>query len=132
MGPEMSQASNLRHVSVLIDGKQFRMACEEGEEPHLHALAAHLDAKIQQMRQSFGEIGDQRLTVMAALMICDEFFEERRRSAAFEDKAGVVDAAQAATADDLVRREAEIAAMIDQVSSRVERITEVLAGQRLD
>jgi hypothetical protein len=54
-------------VVVNIDGKTYRMACGEGEEPHLTALAAEVDRKIAELREGFGQIGDLRLTVMAAI-----------------------------------------------------------------
>ena len=56
-------------VNVTINGRQFRMACEDGEEPHLLRLAEDLDARITRLRGRFGEIGDTRLTVMAALTL---------------------------------------------------------------
>ena len=71
-------------VNVTISGKAYRMACGEGEEPHLEGLARLYDDKIQEMRQAFGEIGDMRLHVMAALMVADEASELQRRVAKLE------------------------------------------------
>jgi len=71
-------------VNVTIAGKAYRMACGEGEEPHLEGLARAYDGKIQEMRQTFGEIGDMRLHVMAALMVADEASELQRRVARLE------------------------------------------------
>lgn len=71
-------------INVTIAGKAYRMACGEGEEPHLEGLARLYDGKIEEMRQSFGEIGDMRLHVMAALMVADEASELRQRVAALE------------------------------------------------
>jgi cell division protein ZapA len=65
----------LAQVTVTIAGKTYRMACADGEEAHLEALGALYDGKITQMRDSFGEIGDMRLHVMAALMVADELSE---------------------------------------------------------
>src|SRR5260370_41311282 len=59
-------------VSVTINGRSFRMACEDGEEAHLQHLAEDLDQRIGRLRTRFGEIGDTRLTVMAALTLADE------------------------------------------------------------
>ena len=59
-------------VSVTINGRQFRMACEDGEEAHLLRLAEDIDQRIARLRERFGEIGDTRLTVMAALTLADE------------------------------------------------------------
>ena len=71
-------------VNVTIAGKAYRMACGEGEEPHLEGLARVYDGKIQEMREAFGEIGDMRLHVMAALMMADEASELQRRVARLE------------------------------------------------
>ena len=58
----------MAQVTVLINGKNYRMACEDGQEEHLQGLARNFDANIRQLHASFGEIGDQRLTVMAGVM----------------------------------------------------------------
>jgi len=73
-------------VNVTIAGKAYRMACGEGEEPHLEGLARYYDGKIDEMRQAFGEIGDMRLQVMAALMVADEVSELKQRVATLETK----------------------------------------------
>ena len=59
-------------VAVQINGKTYRMACDEGQEAHLLDLAQRFDRTINQLKGSFGEIGDQRLTVMAGVMVTDE------------------------------------------------------------
>mgnify|MGYP003337750859 CR=1 FL=1 len=71
-------------VTVTIAGKTYRMACGEGEERHLEGLAASFDARIGDMRKAFGEIGDMRLHVMAALTLADELAESKRRMEAME------------------------------------------------
>ena len=74
----------MAHVSVTIAGRPYRMACAEGEEARLTGLAARVDARIADMRTAFGEIGDQRLIVMAAVAIADETAEARERVVALE------------------------------------------------
>ena len=74
----------MAQVTVTIDGKAYRMACEEGQEPHLEGLARLYDGKIEEMRQAFGGIGDMRLHVMAALMVADEVSDLRQRVAGLE------------------------------------------------
>jgi cell division protein ZapA len=69
----------MTQVAVTIAGRVYRVACDEGEQAHLGDLAQLVDAKIAVMRQSFGEIGDQRLTVMAAITLADELAEANRR-----------------------------------------------------
>src|SRR5262249_59513298 len=66
-------------VSVTINGRPFRMACENGEEPRLMRLAEDLDGRIAKLRASFGDIGDTRLTIMAALALADELSEKKEK-----------------------------------------------------
>ena len=53
----------MAQVTVTIDGKAYRMACDEGQEEHLISLASRFDRYVMHLKDSFGEIGDQRLTV---------------------------------------------------------------------
>ncbi|GAU83290.1 cell division protein ZapA [Bosea sp. 2KB_26] len=77
-------------VNVTIAGKAYRMACGDGEEAHLEGLANLYDGKIDEMRQAFGEIGDMRLHVMAALMVADEVSELKERVATLENMLAAV------------------------------------------
>jgi len=84
----------MAQVLVTIDGRNYRLACNEGEEARLQSLAGVIDDKIGEMRKEFGEIGDQRLIIMAALTIADTLAEtrdavaaERSRSEAAEERA---------------------------------------------
>ena len=69
----------MAQVTVSIDGKQYRMACDEGQEEHLIGLAERFDRYVLHLKESFGEIGDQRLTVMAGIMVMDELSELQKR-----------------------------------------------------
>lgn len=62
-------------VSVEINGRKYRMACEEGQEPHLRGLADQFNERVEMFKGSFGEIGDNRLTVMAGIAVLDEMDE---------------------------------------------------------
>ena len=67
----------MAQVSVTIDNRKYRLACNEGEEARLEQLAGMVDEKINELRHAFGEIGDQRLVVMAALTFADQLAEAR-------------------------------------------------------
>jgi cell division protein ZapA len=66
-------------VNVEINGRKYRMACEEGQEPHLQMLADTVNRKIDTLKGSFGEIGDSRLTVMAGIAAIDALFEAEQK-----------------------------------------------------
>lgn len=66
-------------VAVKINGKIYRMACDEGQEAHLLELAQKFDEAIQSLKESFGEMGDQRLAVMAGIMAHDKLQELQKK-----------------------------------------------------
>lgn len=72
-------------VNVEIDGKKYRMACEEGQEEHLLSLAARFNDHVARMKHQFGEIGDNRLVVMSGIAVLDELAEAERRIETLKD-----------------------------------------------
>jgi cell division protein ZapA len=69
----------MAQLAVTIAGRSYRLACDEGEEARLGDLAQLVDAKISGIRQRFGELGDQRLIIMAAITLADEWAEASDR-----------------------------------------------------
>lgn len=116
-------------VVVSIDGKTYRMACAEGEEKHLEALAAELDGRIAELRRGFGEIGDLRLTVMAAIMVTDELSEARRRIAALEAEAAEARRAGEALNGHSEAQEAALARRLDAAAESLEAILSRFAAR---
>lgn len=119
----------MAQVQVTIDGKTFRMGCEDGQEDRIRQLAADLDGRIGGLRGHFGEIGDLRLCVMAALQVTDELHEERQKMRALEARMEAEDDARSSGRDEAEQREAEIAEVIEALALRVERIASALSGQ---
>ena len=112
-------------VTVTIDGKQYRMACDEGQEEHLIGLAQSFDRYVAHLKESFGEIGDQRLTVMAGIMVMDELAELQRRVTGMESEIVTL----RKTRDDaLTKADKNDAALTGALASLAERM-ENLAGR---
>jgi cell division protein ZapA len=116
----------MAQVSVSINGRQFRMACEDGQEDHLMSLARQLDGRIEGLRAKFGEIGDTRLTVMAALTIADELGEMGLRMARLQEELAAAQEAHAATADRNKSVQAAVAAAMTSAAERIESIAKKL------
>jgi cell division protein ZapA len=110
-------------VSVTINGRQFRMACEDGEEAHLQQLAEDLDTRISRLRTRFGEIGDTRLTVMAALTLADELSETKKKLQKLEPELAALQDASVASAERANTTQAAIAAALNAAAERIESIT---------
>lgn len=114
------------HISVTIAGRSYRMACDEGQEEHLLSLGRLMDARIDSLRGSFGEIGDMRLSVMAGIMFADELSEAQARIAALEADVARMKAQKTAT-------ENTMGAALSDAASRIERLAKALnegAGRR--
>jgi cell division protein ZapA len=110
-------------VNVTINGRQFRMACEEGEESHLLRLAENLDQRISRLRERFGEIGDTRLTVMAALTLADELAETKERMTRMEPELTKLQEGGVAAAERAKATETAIIAALHAAAERIESIT---------
>lgn len=116
----------MAQVNVTINGRQFRMACEDGQEGHLIELARDLDMRIGSLRGKFGEIGDTRLTVMAALTVADELAEAGQRLKRLEEELAALQDARVLTSDRSRAAQVSIAAALGAAAERIESITKKL------
>ena len=66
-------------VSITVGGRNYQVACDDGQEQHLIKLAGYLEKKMDELNSSIGTIGDTRLMLMASLIITDELFEQKNR-----------------------------------------------------
>jgi cell division protein ZapA len=112
----------MAHVSVTINGRQYRMACEDGQENHLIWLSGDLDRRIGQLRAQFGEIGDMRLTMMAALTVADELVEAGKRLRRLEEELAGLQDARAVAIERAQATQAAVAAALNSASERIERV----------
>jgi cell division protein ZapA len=116
----------MSQVNVTVNGRQFRMACEDGQEGHLVDLAHDLDTRISGLRTKFGEIGDTRLTVMAAITVADELAEAGARIKRLEEDLAALQNAGVAASDQTKAAQASVAAALATAAERVESITKKL------
>lgn len=116
----------MAHVTVTINGRQYRMACEDGEESHLAELAVDLDRRVAELRERFGEIGDNRLLVMAALTLSDQLTEVKARIANLERELSGIHDARLLAADRSHASQAAVAAALNAAADRIERVTKSL------
>jgi cell division protein ZapA len=116
----------MNHINVTINGRQYRMACEEGQENRLRKLAETLEQRIATLRGKFGEIGDARLTVMAALTVCDELVEADTRIRGLEEDLARLSDGRTAAVDRAKATQTAIANALTAAAERIERTTHVL------
>ena len=116
----------MSHINVTINGRQYRMACEEGQEVRLLKLAENLQARVETLRGKFGEIGDARLTVMAALTVCDELLDANHKIRALEEELDAVRNVRVAATDRARATQIAVANALNSAADRIEKTTQVL------
>lgn len=126
MRDEMAQ------VAVTINGRTYRMACDDGEEERLTGLGRRFDEAIVQLRRSFGEIGDQRLTVMAGVLAMDQLSETERRLRVAEEELAVLRAEREGARVHEAMAESELAARVEAAAGRIEAVTEAIERTNRD
>lgn len=109
-------------VPVTINGKTYRMACDEGQEQRLLSLADEVNAKIDRFRGTFGEIGDLRLIVMAAIELADDLDEARGRVERAEEDMMAARAREAAAAGRQQGADGDLARAVTKAAQRIAEI----------
>lgn len=115
-------------VSVIINGKSYRMACDEGQEMHLEHLAKTLDGYVDQLKGSFGDIGDQRLTVMAGVMVTDEMLELKKKLEKLEQEVSELKSVRDQQMADQLSGNDMLAEQLEAAAKKIEKISAKLAN----
>ncbi|MGD0846845.1 cell division protein ZapA [Bradyrhizobium sp.] len=116
----------MSHINVTINGRQYRMACEAGQEVRLLRLAESLESRVESLRGKFGEIGDARLTVMAALTVCDELVDANNRIRSLEEELDALRDVRVVAADRARATQIAVANALNSAAERIEKTTQVL------
>ena len=113
-------------VSVTLNGRTYRLECGEGEETHLIALAEYLGSHVDTMRRKFGQVGDDRLILMASLVVTDELWELRRQMQ--EMKSTLAEARRdRSVADESTKHlQADLSARVSSAADRLEMLNDRL------
>jgi cell division protein ZapA len=107
-------------VSVLVNGRQYDLGCDDGQEEHLRELADYVNGRMSEIAGAVGQIGEARLLLMASLLLADELSEARaelelRRTAPAEG----VDAAADPVRDVLGAKIEALANRIEIIAARL-------------
>lgn len=123
----------MAQVTVTIDGRTYRMACDEGQEEHLMDLASRFDRYVSHLKGSFGEIGDQRLTVMAGIMVLDELTELQKRIEGLEGEIDTLRRTRDEALNKADKYDATLTGALSGLAERMESLTarlNVRSGER--
>lgn len=111
-------------VSVTLNGRTYRLECGEGEEAHLIELAEYLGTHVEVVKRKFGQVGDDRLILMASLHVMDELWDLKRQMQ--DMKAAMAEARRdRSVADESAKsRASDLAARVSAVADRLELLNE--------
>ena len=113
-------------VNVEINGRKYRMACEEGQQKHLIGLAERFNTHVEDLKGAVGEIGDNRLTVMAGIAVVDELAEAERRIKALETEVLVLTRAGQEVAAEIEALEIQFAGKLSDAARALESVSTAL------
>ena len=69
----------MANVNIKFNGKEFLLSCDDGQEEHLEELSLHLNKKFNGLKNSLGNIGENKLLLITSIKIMDEYFETRKK-----------------------------------------------------
>lgn len=122
----------MAQVTITIDAKQYRMACDEGQEEHLIEMGQKFDRYVSYLKNSFGEIGDQRLTIMAAIMVMDELSELQKRVKGMESEIGTLRKTRDEALIKADKNDAALTGALTGLAQRMETLAESLAVRKVN
>lgn len=108
----------MSQVEVTVNGRAYKITCDNGQEGRLQQLASYFDRHVTQVARDLGQIGDARLMLLSALTVCDELFEARRRIADFDRAADALDAETVGGASRVIEAAAR---RVEAIAEKVEQ-----------
>ena len=69
----------MANVSIKFNGKEFLLSCEDGQEEHLEELLIQINQKFNNLKNDLGNLGENKLLLITAVKIMDEYFETKKK-----------------------------------------------------
>ena len=69
----------MANVSIKFNGKEFLLACEDGQEDHLEELLIQINKKFNDLKNDLGNLGENKLLLVTSIKIMDEYYETKKK-----------------------------------------------------
>ena len=69
----------MANVNIKLNGKEFLLSCEEGQEEHLEELSGYLNEKFNKLKSNLGNLGESKLLLITSITLMDEYFETKKK-----------------------------------------------------
>ncbi len=111
----------MAQVDITINGRNYKVACDDGQEDHLGKLGVYVDERVKELTNAVGQIGDSRLLVMASLLIADELADAQRRAQEVESEIAAQTGLPSSSSDDTALTEG-LEAMAERIEGIADRL----------
>lgn len=105
----------MAQVTLRIDGHAYSIGCNDGEEPHLLAMADEVQKRVERAKSLGANSGETRLLAMAALFMADELHDAQAELAALKKSA------RPAGERTKAERVSRLAERAEEIAARAER-----------
>jgi cell division protein ZapA len=105
-------------LRITVGGREYQVACDDGEEGRLKNLARLLDERVKLL--GAGRINDSQVMMLAGLMLIDELEDTRRELGQLKNE--IHNSSQSFETSKQIELEGVIASTLHDIASRVESI----------
>ncbi len=107
-------------LNVNIYGREYQLACDDGQEAHLGKLAQDLNDRVRKLGQRMGRGQEGLMLVITAIMMLDELHDAKQEIAELRREMERLESGEG----DLVMESQRLQEMEEAVASTVDTITE--------
>ncbi len=69
----------MANVNIKFNGKEYLLSCDDGQEEHLEELSLYLNEKFSDLKNSLGNIGENKLLLITSISVLDEYYETKKK-----------------------------------------------------
>ena len=69
----------MANVTIKFNGKEFLLSCDDGQEEHLEELLIQINQKFNELKNTLGNLGENKLLLITAVKVMDEYYETKKK-----------------------------------------------------
>jgi len=69
----------MANINIKFNNKDYLLSCDDGQEKSLKKLTSFLDKKHNELKDQLGSIGENKLLLITAIKIADDYFNLKQK-----------------------------------------------------
>ncbi len=120
----------MKTVQAHVYGKEYTLACDEGQEAHLAQLVKQINARIERLNKAVGHLPESLMLLYTSLMVADELHDANREITRLRQELDTTQQAVATEDGDarISAIEETLASNLEEFASRINGLAEKLAA----